>query len=553
MAGAWLLLAVAQSYVAVGSPQPPAPAAHLTNAAVLALVAVATHFLARRASWLSHPLLPTLVAATPLLVGLGPADAWGMLLYSVGGLTAGAALLRALPAHPALLLVTIPSVLVLPALERVIRESGAQGLLKLDASSALASELAWSIQHNRALPPGLDVGPPVVIVSIDTLRADDAEAMISLGRVEARGARWGRATSTASWTLPALASLQTGQAPQEHGAHCAPSGPCQGLAADATPLAETLRQRGYRTAAFVANAWITPTTGFDRGFDEFRAMAGMNVDLPFDLRSTPAETIPRAHEVIDAAIRWLQNNNHPSYYLWIHLIDPHLPYFNASDPAFRTLLGSDLRNGFVWSEQRQQALRAAYRHEVHLVDLQVQRLLDALETEGVLDRGVLVLTSDHGEEFWEHGAAEHGHSHHAEVLEVPLVLLAPGLVQRGRRTDLASILDVASTVRFAVGLPSEGVDLRRVVPVDRRAQAWGNLFGTTACSSWDAGRHVLASPCHPAAAASYDRVADASEQWPQRASPDDPLLLDIARLREPEVQAEGIDPGAGLRALGYVD
>jgi hypothetical protein len=298
----------------------------------------------------------------------------------------------------------------------------------------------------------------------------------------------------------------------------------------------------------VSNSWINRTTGFDRGFHEFYEKAGINVDLPFDLRSTPSEALPQAAEIIDAALAWLDQNAHPSFYLWIHLIDPHLPHLNAEDPSFRTLLGSGLRTGFVGSEERQAALREAYWQEVRLVDQQVMRLLKRLEETDVFDRGSVVVTSDHGEEFWEHGGIEHGHSHHAEVTEVPLALVCPGLQRTGRRGDLASLVDIAPTLRAAVGLPSQGVDLRRPVPEGREAWAWGNLFGASACSGWDGERHVLASPC-----ASFDRVKDPNERWPQPLPPDDPLASGLPALRPATSAGETLDPGAGLRALGYLD
>src|SRR4029450_6199643 len=102
----------------------------------------------------------------------------------------------------------------------------------------------------------------------------------------------------------------------------------------------------------------------------------------------------------------------------------------------------------------------------------------------------VVFTADHGEEFWDHGGVEHGHSHHGEVVDVPLVLVAPG-VSPGRREGVASLVDVAPTVRAALGLAPGGLDLRRGVPEDRVAAAWGGLILHIDCSARDARRRVI--------------------------------------------------------------
>jgi arylsulfatase A-like enzyme len=100
-------------------------------------------------------------------------------------------------------------------------------------------------------------------------------------------------------------------------------------------------------------------------------------------------------------------------------------------------------------------VHAGYAAEVAYVDRHLGRLLDALEAKGVLDSGIVVFTSDHGEEFWEHGGLEHGHSHHAEVLDVPLLLVAPGLAP-GPRGGVASLVDVVPTIRAALGDAPDG-------------------------------------------------------------------------------------------------
>jgi arylsulfatase A-like enzyme len=100
-------------------------------------------------------------------------------------------------------------------------------------------------------------------------------------------------------------------------------------------------------------------------------------------------------------------------------------------------------------------------------------LLDALEQRNILDQVIIVSTSDHGEEFWEHGGVEHSHSHHREVIEIPLVIVGPGMAP-GKREDVASIIDIVPTIRAMIGLKPQGIDLRNPVDPARIATAYGN-------------------------------------------------------------------------------
>jgi len=118
-------------------------------------------------------------------------------------------------------------------------------------------------------------GPSIVVISIDTLRVDAAQTMQSWKRLAARGAWWATTVSSSSWTLPAVASMQTGRTVAEHGADCILDSGCQGIFPSVRTLAEELAGRGYRTAAVTANPWVTRSTGLSRGFQVFHDLAGV--------------------------------------------------------------------------------------------------------------------------------------------------------------------------------------------------------------------------------------------------------------------------------------
>ena len=505
----------------------------------------------------THPVLrtpfgPLLVSVGMVFLVMGPDDLVGRLLYLVGiGVVVWAGL-TALARFRIPLLVGALVAVGARVGEQVVRMSTIDSFLTLEGGAPFADVALWPLRAAPVLPPAVDVGPPVVIISIDTLRADDAAAMTSLRRLAARGASWPRAMSTSSWTLPAVASIQTGLSPQDHGAACLAGVHCQGMVEGVPLLAEDLAEKGYANAAFLANAWLSRTTGFAPGFHNFQPMATAPFDLKLDMVPPKDEELPSADQVVDAALSWLEATPNPSFYLWVHLLDPHMPYVNAEDEAHREVLGHDLRVARPWTPDMQAALRESYRNEIAVTDAALGRLLDALEARGVLDSGIVVLTADHGEEFWEHGDVEHGHSHHAEVVDVPLVLVAPG-VEPGERVGLASLMDIAPTVRAAVGLGASGYDLRQPIPADRIAVSWGTIYRRVQCSARDATRRLILDECNPAYARLYDLVHDPMELHGVAPVTGDPLLVAVEALEPPLQHGDEAATTAALEALGYVD
>jgi hypothetical protein len=387
-------------------------------------------------------------------------------------------------------------------------------------------------------------GPPILLVSIDTLRADDAATMASVTRLAAAGAYWPRAMSTASWTVPAMASLLTGTPPWVHGATAVLPGPRPtAIRSDVPTLAETLAARGYATAGFATNPLTSGSLGFERGFATFHHD---DEDLPQPLPFLGTPPVPTP---VDRAVAWLDDAPARGAFLWVHLADPHLPYAELpSDPAdplvaavagrWDLLAAGPIRAGqLALPPDARTSLRAVYRRQVARADAAVQRLLAAADTRW--PDAIVVLTADHGEEFWDHGGFEHGHSHHGEVLDVPLVIRGPGMAV-ATRTDVASLADVAPTLLAMVGVPGE-VDLRQ--PADRTAFALGNLYYGPGASAREGTRRAIVG------VGEFDLSVDPEERSPLPPGP----LTERAAAHATSAGAPVDVNLERLKRLGYVE
>jgi hypothetical protein len=506
--------------------------------------------------WLHSPLWAGVVVAAGTALVFGPSDVFAFACFALGlivacgfgvrwiegrwpvGLTAGL-VAAALGASAARYQVLVHS-----------PQHDAQGSVAAAPSKQLLTELtAWLSRSERPAP---QAGPAVVLLSVDTLRADHMTTMQSWQRLARRGATWGRAMSTSSWTLPALASLQSGLLPEQHGAGFSEDGKIQSLGTDAQTLAEELSGAGYLTAAVLTNSWLVPELGFARGFLEYA-----HVNSAFHhrllLAGFPRRAAPHTAEaVVDRTLAWLRSAPDHGFYLWVHLVDPHLPYLHAEPGSLEASLSDErLRTGERLDAQGRERVRQAYAQEVAYADRQLMRLLDALETRGILDDGVVLLTADHGEELWDHGATGHGHAHHAEVVDVGLALVAPG-VAPGARSGLASLLDVAPTIRAAVGLPARGLDLRQPIPADRIAVAHGNAYFETQRSVRRGTRRVVVVGSDAREVRCSDHVGDPLVERPTVCVPGDALVAVARDIAGPAGGQPAQVPVQALQALGYV-
>ena len=549
VAAPWVAAGLVDAYATLGSWPRPRWWQFLFEIGLLALAGRVQWKLAR--GWLRTPLLPAGVVAFFAAALYAPHPPLQLTVYLVGLLSGLGVIVH----------VAGSRLRVSPAAGTVVAVLAVLGCRYLDAVNAaqpqlvplrtLLGELTWPLRAVGSAEANSH-GPPVVVISVDTLRADAARDMEAVRRLGRRGAYWPRAMSTSNWTLPALASLQTGRLPSEHGAGCFAGGHCQGVFDHVPFLAEELRAAGYATAAVVTNPWVTAGTGFDRGFGTF-IESGHTLKRLLVAGAPVGPHRQDSQYVIDAALKWLAAAPARGFYLWVHVIDPHMPYRHGDDPTVLGVSSEKVRTGLPMSADAVKAVRAAYAAEVEHVDEQILRLLDALEARGILDTGIVVFTADHGEEFWDHDGVEHGHSHHGEIVDVPLVLVAPG-VEPGVRPGVASLADVASTIRAATGLESRGLDLRQGVPSDRVATAWGGVVMHIDCSARDAHARAIVRDCSAASRAAqvYDLDADPAELRPLDGAPENRVLAAARAVEAPSVGKAARLHHDALRALGYL-
>jgi arylsulfatase A-like enzyme len=236
------------------------------------------------------------------------------------------------------------------------------------------------------------------------------------------------------------------------------------LSGAVSTLPEQLARAGYYTAAIVHNDLLNPTSSLDQGFAYYRSIHGPAYGGCFgaSLLQTllpsvfPPLTWPTTQDQTALVIDWLEANRSHNFFLWVHYRDPHAPYqppreYVRGQPPGEMGLefeGQELiTRGFVVpSSEERRWIRALYDAEARSVDAGIDRLLETLKQTTLYDEALIILTSDHGEEFWEHGGQGHGHSMFDELLKVPLIVKLPGSSRRGRVTTPVSTESITPTV-----------------------------------------------------------------------------------------------------------
>lgn len=322
-----------------------------------------------------------------------------------------------------------------------------------------------------ALPAVPADAPNVVFIIWDTVRAWNVSlygyprATTPFLEEWARsGVAFEHAYSTASWTLPSHSSMFTGRYPHELSADY--SSP---LNSAPRTIAEVFRDHGYETAGFVANTfYCSEESGLSRGFvhyADFRYSAGQlllgsalvrTVYENAELRSTLGlQEIPgrkTADLINEQFLTWLDNRDPRPFFAFLNFFDAHDPYLPP--PPFDTLFGpKDVRRNPVIVETRRMSAQQianemnAYDGGIAYMDARLRRLIEELRRRDLYDNTIFIITSDHGEQFGEHGLISHGNSLYTAGLHVPLLIVAPGRLAPGRVNSWVSTRDLAETVR----------------------------------------------------------------------------------------------------------
>jgi len=432
----------------------------------------------------------------------------------------------------------------------------------------------------------------VILISIDSLRGDrlgcygyPRPVSPAIDRLAREGALFADVISQSSWTLPAHVSLFTSRYAYRHGVVSAERRADSSI----VRLAEAFRAGGYTTAAVVSGPYLRREFGFDEGFDHFDESAA-------EKRNRDSHTGVTGPKTNRAVLSFLASNPRAPFFLFIHYWDVHYDY--APPAPYAQVFGHDSLaarsfadfardasiNSSLGAVDRAQ-LAALYDGEVRYTDRLIEDVLAAFRAGGALDRAIVAITSDHGDEFFEHGWKGHQNTLYDEVIRIPLIFWRSGGVLGGRVVDEpAELIGVYPTLLEAAGI--DGGD----ASIDGRSHA-GALRGEARTSrepprprmseTETKGRAATRGPRHPLEAIElagrklhlwrnaagrrelYDLRSDPGERRDLCASePEGARALEsilARRMRDagaaPAAGSAAIDPETEeeLRSLGYID
>lgn len=347
----------------------------------------------------------------------------------------------------------------------------AEATIKLMINRQLPSPPAWVLllfalacSSGDTPPGGPAAQPPIVLVTIDTLRADHLSCYgyfrntsPTIDALAAEGVQFERVVSPMATTLPAHVSMFSSQYPLQTGITR------NGRQMEESPVtgvrlfSQMLQDLGYTTAAFVSSNSLKSYTGISVGFDHW--------DEPIRPFASRQRT---AHFTTESVLEWLDGDPQTPFFLWVHYFDPHETYeppppFHkafSTNPELLDFLGS---LGYEQPiDPRLLDVNNLYDGEILFADSELALLFDALKAKGLWEELVLVFAADHGEGLGQHDYMRHGEIHNEQIM-VPLIIKFPDAMDMGgRRVDsLTSLIDVVPTLVATLGLELPADDLRQ--------------------------------------------------------------------------------------------
>lgn len=406
-------------------------------------------------------------------------------------------------------------------------------------------------------PPDYGGRRPVVLISIDSLRADRCtpyghrsetapgeETTPFLARMAREGATFENASAASPWTLPSHVTLLSGMHPREHGVRTRK----QRIADDLELVSGRFRAAGYHTAGFFSGPFLHNVWGFGHGFETYKpgvaylssreageqlAAAGKSDEVE-GIHATSHEDAECAEGVVGEALGWLEKGDRwrEPFFLFLHLWDPHYDYHPPAEYRARFLPDDDrsvvgdefMKEGVELTDALKRDLLALYDAEIRYTDDWIARLFARFEEWGIGDDVILMVVSDHGDEFLEHGNRGHHLTLYEEVMHVPMLLRAPGLAPAGARVSgSVSLADAAPTLLDLAGVGAwperSGASLRPLLG--------GGPGGTTVrmdllrptkriqLIGWREGAQKLVYDAAARSSAVFDLAADPAEREPR--------------------------------------
>ena len=393
----------------------------------------------------------------------------------------------------------------------------------------------------------------LLLITIDTLRADalscNGSKKVStpqLDRLARGGVNFTRARSPVPLTLPAHASIMTGNYPPVHGVR---DNGTYRLAEEQQTLAEVLDQQGYETAAFIGAFVLDRSFGIAQGFDVYDEGAWGTIDTVGNLAAER-----NAKVVYDAFSKWLEGRaGGKPFFVWIHLYDPHAPYLPPE--PYRTRFADD-----------------PYAGEVAYVDAVVGRIVEDLRSRALLDSTLVAVVGDHGEGLGEHKEQTHSLLIYNSTLHVPMLLSFPGFIPSGKTVaQLTRTIDLAPTILDYLGVSptfGQGTSLRPLVDgesPDEEMLAYSESLYPSLNLGWselrglESGRYRFILAPRPEL---YDLTNDPGEEEnlidsnPVMADQLERSLASLTKSMRPPAgdSSQAVDPRTEemLRSLGYI-
>jgi arylsulfatase A-like enzyme len=312
----------------------------------------------------------------------------------------------------------------------------------LNPRRAAYSMPVWSTPILYQSKPRISGRRNIILISLDTLRADHlttygyrgATSPYLARKFGEQGVVFESLVASATTTGPAHMTMFTSLQPLVHGLGTGRKRSL--LPTAATTLAEQLSQYGFKAGAFTENAAIHSKRGFARGFDEFAEDKG----------GSGGGAKGQIEKTLDQGLEWWRRHRDKDFFLFLHTYQTHAPY---DPPAGYAKLA---RAGPGGQAARTERKFHSYDGEIRYTDASVERFLDTLEAEGMKDT-VVIITSDHGEEFGEHGYNGHAVTLHQELTHVPLMLYGAGIPGNLRVAEPAAHIDLMPTILDLARVP----------------------------------------------------------------------------------------------------
>ena len=362
-------------------------------------------------------------------------------------------------------------------------------------------------------------GPNIILITLDTTRADHLgcygygpKTSPFLDSLAAKGTLYEDAYTTATWTLPAHTSLFTGMMPTVHGVGYSNFFVSPSL----QTLAELLRDKGYTTGGFIGGPFLISDFNINQGFEYYdeqldphstlkrlALFRAASMALRSNLWNTDGQR--RADEIngqLFPYLDWLKGRG--SFFLFVNYFDPHEPYdppaIARRELGIQTSMSGHIRQYFIdkstgvarhrdgtlMTAEEFRQLQSLYDGEIRFLDDQLSLLWRKLESNGLLENTIVILTGDHGESIGEHQFLDHGHTLYQEQVRIPMIVLGPDRWDGGHRFSApVEITDIFPTVlRFAGITPPEGIQGRTL-----RTLLDKDMFVRTVLAELDADPH----------------------------------------------------------------